>query len=378
MQKMKNRKKKGFTLIELLAVIVILAILALIAIPIVINIINDSRENSHKRSIQTYGRAVENAIATWQSKNDGQLPENISDYVIQTSGEKVECQNKIEDLDSDDGITLRYCHTLDKQDKSSSKDYKYQNGQVYLEGESEQQSEDEQPQSYQAYSVGEIIKVNNMNDEYYVIANSGEDQDYVTALKAEPLTVDEVNTNKIGEDGQNHVNRYLFHSYGVGEAKNINGYGGLSYYTSPNCGYPDPNRYATDTSGCGIENANSYDISDIKYIVNQWASTKFIMDELKQIDGYYVRLITLDEIHDFGYENSVKGCGGDCDVYNVTNSVPTWLYNSNYHYWTMSSSVKIKNAWVVEYNGSIYDCSVINSDTVIRPVINVKKSAIQS
>jgi len=43
--------KKGFTLIELLAVIVILAIIALIATPIILNIVNDTRVESDKRSI---------------------------------------------------------------------------------------------------------------------------------------------------------------------------------------------------------------------------------------------------------------------------------------------------------------------------------------
>ncbi len=55
--------KKGFTLIELLAVIVILAIIALIATPIVLNIINDSRESSTLRSADFYLDAVEYTIA---------------------------------------------------------------------------------------------------------------------------------------------------------------------------------------------------------------------------------------------------------------------------------------------------------------------------
>ena len=55
--------KKGFTLIELLAVIVILAILALIATPIVLSIIDDSKESSTIRSAEGYLRAVEYEIA---------------------------------------------------------------------------------------------------------------------------------------------------------------------------------------------------------------------------------------------------------------------------------------------------------------------------
>ena len=68
--------KKGFTLIELLAVIVILAIIALIATPIIINIINDSRESSYKRSIELYGDAVTNTVARAQI-NGEEFPDGV-------------------------------------------------------------------------------------------------------------------------------------------------------------------------------------------------------------------------------------------------------------------------------------------------------------
>ncbi len=57
---MKNNK--GFTLIELLAVIIILAIIALIATPLIMNIINDSREGANKDSALNFGKAVELTI----------------------------------------------------------------------------------------------------------------------------------------------------------------------------------------------------------------------------------------------------------------------------------------------------------------------------
>lgn len=56
--------KKGFTLIELLAVIVILAIIALIATPIILGIINDSRESAKERSAELVVNSVELAYNT--------------------------------------------------------------------------------------------------------------------------------------------------------------------------------------------------------------------------------------------------------------------------------------------------------------------------
>ena len=67
-------KNKGFTLIELLAVIVILAIIALIATPIVLGIIEDSRENSKKQSAGFVIKAVEYAYNSAYAKKQGQLP----------------------------------------------------------------------------------------------------------------------------------------------------------------------------------------------------------------------------------------------------------------------------------------------------------------
>ncbi len=70
--------KRGFTLIELLAVIVILAIIALIATPIILSIINDSRESAGLRSAEMYLKGVETSVATATINNkklaDGTYP----------------------------------------------------------------------------------------------------------------------------------------------------------------------------------------------------------------------------------------------------------------------------------------------------------------
>lgn len=85
--------KKGFTLIELLSVIVILAVIALIAVPIILNIIEDTKEESIKVSVQSYIDSVENGI----SKNllSNILSDYDGTYTIEQQGKKLSNGSKI-------------------------------------------------------------------------------------------------------------------------------------------------------------------------------------------------------------------------------------------------------------------------------------------
>ena len=100
--------KKGFTLIELLAVIVILAIIALIATPIVLDIIEDSKNSSIRESANMYKSAAENAIAI-SAINDG-LEDGT--YII------------------DDKGNLKY---KDKEIKVDIKNYNFESGILVIE-----------------------------------------------------------------------------------------------------------------------------------------------------------------------------------------------------------------------------------------------------
>ena len=87
---MKN--KKGFTLIELLAVIVILAIIALIATPIILNIIDDTRDSSQLRGAELYLDTVTKSIAAAQL-NTSSIPDG--EYTIMSNGHL--CKGTIEE-----------------------------------------------------------------------------------------------------------------------------------------------------------------------------------------------------------------------------------------------------------------------------------------
>lgn len=81
----------GFTLIELLAVIVILAIISVIAVPIVLNIINDSKETSTIQSAQFYIDALKNRIMQENLKLGGTF---IPSKCIVDSNGNVNCDEK--------------------------------------------------------------------------------------------------------------------------------------------------------------------------------------------------------------------------------------------------------------------------------------------
>ena len=70
-------RKNGFTLIELLAVIVILAIIALIATPIVLNIIDETKDNAKLRSAEFYMDAVEQTIMRENMNRGGSFKFNV-------------------------------------------------------------------------------------------------------------------------------------------------------------------------------------------------------------------------------------------------------------------------------------------------------------
>ena len=93
-------KKNAFTLIELLAVIVILAIIALIATPIILGIINDSKEQSTKRSAENYIDAVEQAIV--RKNLEGEY--NPEECKIEKG--EVTCEGK---------FSPKYCEIIDGQ-----------------------------------------------------------------------------------------------------------------------------------------------------------------------------------------------------------------------------------------------------------------------
>ena len=332
-----KKSNRAFTLIELIAVLVIMAILALIVTPLVMNIIRKARISADKRSVDAYGRSIELAIAGYLL-DTGKFPTEVSQLTIEYSGSQVVCETT--QINTDSSVYLAGCTVAGR------------NVENYTYGS------DKSP-TYTAYTVGNQVTYNNVN--YYVIKDSGAKESTVTLLKAEPLSVAEVN-----QFGAGHVNMNVPSSESYYQtAYNQNSYGGMQYYSSSTCGY---NGTGWVSDGC----KNDYASSEIKYVVDAWKAAKAPA-------ATEVRLISKDEIETERKEyDPCGGCGavatGDFAKYN-------WMYNNNYWYWTStqyndSSSI----VWSVGNRGVLGSNSVSYNyrNGVVRPVITISKSVISN
>ena len=337
MEKKFLKRGKGFTLIELIAVLVIMAIIALIVTPLVMNIIRKARVSADKRSVDVYGRSIELAIAGYLL-DTGKFPTEVSQLTIEYSGNQVVCETT--QINTDSSVYLTGCTVAGR----STGDYKY--------------GSDKSP-TYTAYTIGNQVTYNSIN--YYVIKDSGAKESTVTLLKAEPLTVAEVN-----QFGAGHINRYTYSS--VGTAYNNNGYGGMAYYTSETCGYVN---ITSVFDGC----KNDYASSEIKYVVDAWASAQAPA-------ASDARLITLEDLKSLGYSDESCRQSGYCEK---SADVPSWLHINSW-YWTSSQwPSSSSDVWGVGSSGlsnySVnrgYGGGGGNRYGDVRPVITISKSLISS
>ena len=343
---MNKNRKKAFTLIELIAVLVILAFIVLIVMPLVMNIVKKSKQSANERSIDAYGKALEISVATYLLDEKG-YPSSLEGLKVEYTGSEVNCL--IKTLNEDGSIYLSECSVAGIEVKDSKEeDGYYHYGHKLTETSKE----------YKEYQVGDKITYKGIN--FYVIAPSDKNLDYVTLLKAEPLTVDEVNKYGVG-----HINRYTKKSIGI--THNSNGYGGVAYYTSETCGIVNASLVNTVCK-------TGYNESEIKYIVDAWSNDKLNTSDLKEDSlGYKTRLLTIEDLKNkLGYTEDVSGY-----IRFNSEKTPSWVYNSSYRYWTMSAYADSEYmVSFVNYDGSIGYGGVFGNSEVIRPVINLLKFAI--
>ena len=209
-------------------------------------------------------------------------------------------------------------------------------------------------------------KVTYNNIDYFVLSVN---DDYYTLIKDRPLTVDEVKQYGIG-----HINRYSNTTIHVPDGpqttqdvEDMDGYGAIAYYSSPTC----ENMTNNDRSGCN----SSYDSSEVKYVVDAWATQNLNSSDLKKDKlGYSYRLITSDEIIDnLGFEADLTQI--TVIRYKATSKSPSWIRNALYEYWTMTPTDDLEYVNMVNLDKIIISSNVLSYATIV-PVVNIAKDKV--
>lgn len=188
--------------------------------------------------------------------------------------------------------------------------------------------------NYIKYKSGQTIKLR--GNYYYVLEDSGVNQDYIKLLKIAPLSTVDI------------------YNYSL---QNSNSYG-VSYLKNQKCNNDDE-------SGCSID----YDLSDVKVLVDSWAQDNFYDGELKEVDGYKARIINEDDFYNnLHYE--AKKTGDVIDYFASTDETPSSF--SHILFWTMVPYLKYNTV----YSSFIINSFKIYSTNHVNPVINLNKCAL--
>ena len=184
------------------------------------------------------------------------------------------------------------------------------------------------------YEVGDAIKYN--NSYWYVISSHN---DYVTVLKKDPLSSDQLGKYAINNNGE---------------------YNNIMYYSDSNC---------VSNNTC-----SNYQYSNIKVVLDSYMVS--IASDLKEVDGYKIRLITINELANLGFIDNSNTL-----YYETSKTTPYWISSNGDEYWVMNSNNNSLNNtfMVVDYDNEsyAYEVSTYNNLGKVRPVINLLKSAIK-
>ena len=351
-------KNKAFTLIELLAVIVILAIIALIATPIILGIINNTRDESNKRSIELYASAVKNAIAEYQL-TESNPPKTFIDLNIEYDGD-IECRKK--ELYEDGSFYLEGCKV-----NKSEKEYSYGIKQVKpctledLDGDGVASLSDIVTCGTESFYVmtnenNEITMLSKYNlDVGYIRTYTVIDNTILITTSYEPI---ENPTNKQSELVKEYIDTetydyYFYYGtyYGTVEFSSElywQNYWLLSIFEYPAYIYND--------------NSTLY-----PYVTEY---ERILKDELK-VKSAQATLISLEQLEELGcISYGRRTCGPDDVDGDLENPAPEWVYSTSY--WT--GSVDSFGVWAVTSKG-YFDYNPW-AEVGVRPVVTISTAEI--
>ena len=373
--------KKGFTLIELLAVIVILAIIAIIAVPIVLNIIDDSKQNATLRSADFYLDAVELTVAqaTLKNENIEEGTYNIKDGDICLNDActeilEVEVNGEVPKAGTiaitNGNITGLKLEIEGKEIYKNSK-----NEMVYVKFLDEVCTYDKTSSVAEKTAGAKYeckVDPNKESYTFYVLTTPTEDDTSINLIMDQNINSDgtpagETGTTKNGENVYNLVAWISKDDYGT-----------LYPYDGKICQYE---------SGCALNDKGP--LTAMKFLseaTKAWTNTnEMLVDTFTDDIGTIYNMKKYNTYARMPYKSEVADLT-ETNEYLYENLVPAGSYGDNvrvgpHGYWTLSSSLEDSNrAWNMYMYGNIIS-GVVNRALVetshiygygVRPVINLK------
>ena len=337
---------KGFTLVELLAVIVILAVIALIATPIVLSIINDTKESAVIRSAEMYVGAVENKIMQENMKlggklnpkectvnTDGNVTCDGTPLEIEVNGDKPDSGLITYDRGRVTGITLSF---------GERKVVTNASGELVLEGTNQENNT----------QVCKLIsgEANEIGSKYECEVKSGIKYNFYVLSKELDGTTNLIMERNICEDGTlaTEDNRCLVDYNIDGDTSGVGPVTAMTYL----------NKATSDWNN--IPNLNlTYD-DEGEHFTDFALNGKARLPYRREVNYY-------DGTNGYLYENLSS------EYWDYEDGQPPNNIENIYGYWTLSSHVEDSyNAWNVNYSGNVDYNFVGNDSNGARPVINLK------
>lgn len=121
-------------------------------------------------------------------------------------------------------------------------------------------------------------------------------------------------------------------------------------------------------------NSNLVNYNNVDTLLNLYSQN--INEDLKEVNGYKIRLITIDELKELGFVDKTNTL-----YFEESSITPYWIRISNENYFVMKNNINSTgNIFMVnDYNNKsyIYETSITNTLGLVRPVINVYKDKIK-
>ena len=375
--------KRGFTLIELLAVITVLGLILLIIIPKVTSMLKQSNKTTKEESVEMYGRAVDEAIATYFVKYPDEdtvtLQQLENEHMVKYKGPNVSCQVS--------HIARRKAHLEKCIVNGELINYIY-GSYATLISDADNDGEISRGDKY-SYEVNDKDEFN-----FYVLSveegtvNLIMDRNICT--NGEPATKENTCLIAWYDDGDNPVN-YTNDTNEFGPVTAMEGmYNATKNWTNVpdmNLDYSDEGHIANssigygkiETTEAGIKITKKDEITEVTRSDNQ---TPVIPYETNK--PLKARLPKIEEVYNTGTDAT--------HCHNSSGSCPSWLtngltqyssyYQNNEHiseiygYWTLSSnpgnSDSARRVYCSGYVGN--DFTSIDGSNGVRPVITVSMS----